>query len=204
MSIWNFITNLFAQPYRYKKFDDQGREKWEEDHSNKTRLYIKFGLIFGIPILSIILVLSAFRLYHISGSSMDPTFHDGQRIILQKWPKTWADLRGKTYIPNRYDSVVIDLPDEKEHIIKRVLALPGERIIINNNNVIVFTQQYPEGHKVDDEAPSSVIQSGELTDGNVDVTLGEDEIFVLGDNRTASEDSRHFGPVSVKNIVGKY
>lgn len=164
----------------------------------------KLFIIFGIPVIAAILTLFIFRIYHIEGPSMEPIFKDGQRILVQKWDRTYESIRGRQYIPNRFDVVVIRPPDGGPQVIKRVIGLPGERIVISAGTVLVVNNEHQAGYFVDKDIPIGAIDLNEETEGKVNLVLGKDEVYVLGDNRNHSEDSRLFGPVKTNDIVGKY
>jgi signal peptidase I len=81
------------------------------------------------------------------------------------------------------------------------MALPGERVVVNNNVVTVYNKEHPNGFQPDKTLPYGKVIPD--TTGNIDITLGKNQIFVCGDNRSNSLDSRSFGPVDLKNVVGK-
>ncbi len=87
----------------------------------------------------------------------------------------------------------------KEYFIKRIIGLPGERIVIDNNQIFIYNNKHPEGFQLIE----SYIPLSERIPRNVDVTLGDDEYFVLGDNRDNSMDSTMFGPVKRDLIIGR-
>jgi signal peptidase I len=153
-----------------------------------------FVLFIIIPV-GIALILTAFIIqsYQVDGQSMETTLQDHDRLIVDKVPRTLARLTHHAYIPKRGDIVVFNqsgLPDAyyQKQLIKRVIGLPGERVVINNGSITIFNKDQPEGFNPDTTDGYRIAQS---TDGNVDVVLQPDEIFVCGDNRDNSEDSRY-------------
>lgn len=164
-------------------------------------------LIVTAPLLAIFITSHVFHSYEVDGQSMETTLQNGDRLIVYKLPKTIANITGKEYIPHRWDIIIFDRPAEiaapnsVKHLIKRVIGLPGERVVVKDGVITVYNNENPNGFNPDNGEPYA---SGfDRTVGNVDVTVGENEVFVAGDNRNNSTDSRIFGPISVDLIVGK-
>ena len=84
-------------------------------------------------------------------------------------------------------------------MIKRIIGLPGERVVIRGGTVIIHNNSQPSGFKLDE----SYLPSGLATGGDLDVQVGSDQYFVLGDNRPVSLDSRSFGVVGRNSVVGR-
>ena len=163
-------------------------------------------LLISAPIIAILLTSHVFQSYQVDGQSMETTLQNGDRLIVLKLPKTIANISRGTYMPNRYDIVVFDRPPQSaisanvEHLIKRVIALPGERVSIRDGRVTVYNDEYPDGFNPDVNQEHS--ESVSVTEGQVDITVSEGEVFVLGDNRFNSTDSRKFGSIDTDSIVG--
>jgi signal peptidase I len=140
-----------------------------------------------IPAIIIALVINLFlaQATQVLGQSMEPNLHTAQRVVVEK--VTYRLFHG----PRRGDIVVIDLPDQSEMLIKRVLGLPGETIEVRNGQI------YIEGQLLDE--PWTVHPGGSSYGPQ---TIPPLHVFVLGDNRGASNDSRNFGPVPIDDIVG--
>lgn len=131
----------------------------------------------------------------VSGSSMEPTFENGQYLIVN-------ELDYHISSPKRGDVIVFKYPkNTSEYFIKRVIGLPGEKVLIQNGKVIIYNTANPNGFALDE----SYLPAGLYTEATTDqpITLGPDEYFVLGDNRPASSDSRFWGDVPSNDIVGK-
>ncbi len=164
------------------------------------------ALIISAPIIAVLLTSHVFQSYQVDGQSMETTLSNGDRLIVNKLPKTIANIAGSTYMPARYDVVVFDRPAQStissqvEHLIKRVIALPGERVTVKDGKVTVYSQDRPEGFNPDINQEHSEAVS--TTEGQVDITVGKGEVFVLGDNRYNSTDSRRFGTINTDTIVG--
>jgi signal peptidase I len=159
------------------------------------------------PILAIFITIFVFQSYEVYGMSMETTLQNGDRLIVQKLSKNWSKIRGKEYVPQRHEIVVFDKPafingssTEVDHLIKRVIALPGERVVLTNGRYTVYNQENPEGFNPDEgqEYAKDILN----TPGEVDITVGQNEVFVSGDNRTNSLDSRNFGAINTNSITG--
>lgn len=128
----------------------------------------------------------------VSGTSMAPNFHDGDYLLVDELVYRFRE-------PVRGEVAVFRYPNSEERrtfFIKRIIGLPGERVLVKNNTVTVFSGD--NGVMLTEE----YLASGLLTSGNSDVTLKESEFFVLGDNRSFSFDSRQWGPLPRSNMVG--
>lgn len=123
----------------------------------------------------------------VEGSSMEPCLHNKDELIVEKI----SYLTGE---PERFDVVVFKYNENKKYI-KRIIGLPGETVRIEEGKIYI-----------NDRAVFDQYGNGEMTDGGIaeeTMTLGEDEYFVLGDNRGASQDSREIGAVKEDQIIGK-
>ncbi len=146
--------------------------------------------------LAIILPIRYFLVqpFYVKGASMEPTFDDREYLIID-------ELSYRLRQPERSEVIVFRYPlDPRQFFIKRIIGLPGETVKVGGDKIVIVNAAHPEGFALDESAwlPPDVPTHGER-----DVTLGPDEYFVMGDNRTASLDSRAFGPLSSGNIVGR-
>ena len=144
--------------------------------------------------LAIILPVRFFLVqpFYVRGASMEPNFHDKEYLVID-------EISYRFNPPARGDSIVFRYPvDPSQFFIKRVVGLPGEAVTVKDNNVFIKNK---DGEKKLDE--SAYLPAGLATVGNVSYTLAEDEYFILGDNRMWSKDSREFGPVKKKFIIGR-
>lgn len=159
------------------------------------------------PLFAIGLVLYVVQTYQVEGQSMEPTLQNADRLIVNKLPRSISRLTDNPYIPKRGDVIIFNQSGigfgsaSEKQLIKRVIGLPGERVLVSEGKVTVFNKDHPNGFEPDKEASYKL--SANASPGNSDITLKDDEVFVCGDNRTNSQDSRNFGPVSAEKIVGK-
>jgi signal peptidase I len=165
------------------------------------------GIIAGAVSVALIIVVYIIQFYHVDGPSMEAELHHRDRLLVVKIPRTLARLTGHDYIPRRYDIIIFERPHSaatkvrESQLIKRVIGLPGDRIVINDNKVTIYNNDHPDGFNPDEgQDYAGWIYS---TSGNQDITVPTGQIFVLGDNRANSTDSRELGPIPAKNIIGK-
>lgn len=144
--------------------------------------------------LAIIIPIRYFLIqpFYVKGASMEPNFYDHEYLIINEIGYRFEE-------PKRGEIVVFRYPrDPQQYFIKRVIGLPGETVRVSDGKVSVINEAHPEGIQVEE----SYLQ-GEPTPGSKETVLGQDEYFVMGDNRDESLDSRNFGPVPERLIVGK-
>ncbi len=166
------------------------------------------AILLIAPLLALTITAYIFQSYEVDGPSMQSTLENRDRLIIWKVSRTWARLTKHDYIPKRGDVVVFikrglyeNNSTKEKQLIKRVIALPGERITIKDGKITVYNTEHPDGFSPDKTLPyGSVITT---TEGNIDTTIPAGEVYVCGDNRANSLDSRYFGPISSKDIVGK-
>lgn len=160
-----------------------------ESSENFFTELLKFVLIAAAIVVPIRLFIA--QPFIVSGASMDPTFHNGQYLIVD-------ELSYRFSPPERGDVVIFRYPkNPNEFFIKRIIGLPFETVVIRNGEVSV---KESDGQTITlDE--SYIVNHG--NGSNAAYTLGEDEYFVMGDNRPESSDSRVWGVLPRNNIVGR-
>jgi len=132
--------------------------------------------------------------FYVKGASMEPNFHDHEYLIIDEISYRFNE-------PERGEIVVFrHPPGENNFYIKRIIGLPLEKVVIKNNKVMIYNIDQPEGFVLDE---SSYLPADTKFYDEVDVALGENQFFVMGDNRISSLDSRKFGPVVYEDIIGK-
>jgi signal peptidase I len=162
----------------------------------------------AIQVLLLFLIISALiGRFEIHQVSMEPNFHEGQRVIVSKLDTLWSNLLLSTahasdghtsspFAPQRGQVVVFKAPNgEVDSLIKRVIGLPGDLIELRDGAVWVNGKQLDEPYV-----------HGQITTCNNQcrpIKLDADSYFVMGDNRPSSLDSRSFGPVLGDRIVGR-
>lgn len=157
------------------------------------RLFVlDFVKVFVIAVAIIIPIRwFLFQPFVVTGDSMLPNYQDGNYLIIDEISYRFRD-------PMRGEVVVLRFPgDPSQFFIKRLVGLPNERVVIEGGHVTVY-----DGSKeqiLDEE----YLPNNNLTYGNIDRRLGTDEYLVLGDNRLSSSDSRVWGPLKRKDIVGR-
>jgi signal peptidase I len=178
-----------------------------EPLSNKWRsIFSNVGIFLLAPVLAILLTSFVIQSYQVDGESMETTLQNRDRLLVDKFPRTVARITHHQYVPQRGNIVIFNqagLPGYvgEKQLIKRVIGLPGEHVVIKDGIITIYNNAHPQGFNPDESGLYHIDTPGTL--GNVDLTLQSDEIFVCGDNRNNSEDSRFFGPVKLNNVVGK-
>jgi signal peptidase I len=131
--------------------------------------------------------------FFVRGQSMEPAFHDGDYLVVDAISYRFRE-------PERGEVVVLRTPDDlRDYYIKRLIGLPGEIVDIRNGRVKIYSPSHPAGFILNEP----YLHPDMLTGGNVRRVLGEDEYFVLGDNREASHDSRNWGTLKRGDIIGR-
>lgn len=146
----------------------------------------KSGIMEWLSYIIVIIIVILIKLFivtpiKVNGPSMNDTLHNNDVMILNEISYKFSGI-------NRFDIVVVKLKDE--YIIKRVIGLPGEKIMYKDN------QLYINGKKVKEDFNHADTNDIE------ELEIPIDKYFVLGDNRVNSTDSRIIGPVSIKDIKG--
>ncbi len=148
---------------------------------------------FVLPALVIVLILRFFvaQPFIVSGASMDPTFSNGQYLIVD-------ELSYRLESPQRGDVIIFRYPrDPSQFFIKRIIGLPNETVQISNNSVTIIK---PDGTEFSlDEGYVKNLGNG----ASQKLTLSDKDYFVMGDNRPESSDSRIWGSLPSQNIVGR-
>lgn len=191
---------MAAKRDKIKEADIKVKEAEKGDEKEKSS-FLETIILFAVAlVIALLLKNCVFRLYVIDGSSMAETMHDGDLVIVEK-------VSYYSNEPERFDVVMFDLPGDGEEettkcLVKRIIGLPGETIQIKDgqiwigtgDNLEVMVEGYGQGQVLDRAGIASE-----------PITIGPDEYFVLGDNRSISKDSRNadVGLIKKETIYGK-
>ena len=152
---------------------------------------LKVAVLAGITIALVRYYL--FKPFYVKGASMEPNFYDHEYLIID-------ELSYRLRPIERGEVIVFKYPgDPKEYFLKRVIGLPGERVKIADGHVTIYNTAHPEGVTLDE----SYLPKDLSTVGEKVTQVGENQFFVLGDNRPNSFDSRRFGTIDRSAIVGR-
>ncbi len=165
---------------------------------------VKMFVLAAIIILPIRIFI--FQPFIVRGASMEPNFHEKEYLIVNEWGYKNVNLLGgainvepKKFLEREDIAVFRSQDPRRDFYIKRVIGLPGERVVVANGKVRIYNNESPDGR----ELAEAYLPTGRYTNGDIDFTLANDEYFVLGDNRGASSDSRSFGPVHRDDVIGR-
>jgi signal peptidase I len=148
--------------------------------------------IIFLALVLYVVIQYAVQTVHVLGSSMYPTLHDNDLLVASK-------ISYKLHNPQRGDIIVFKPPDEASRdFIKRIIALPGERLRIVNSVVYINGQVLHEPY-----LPEKWTYNNNWPATGQEQIIPPDEYFVMGDNRNHSSDSRTFGPIALDAILGK-
>jgi signal peptidase I len=160
----------------------------------RRRAFVDWAIVIGVALLVAFLVRT-FVLAHfvVDGTSMANTLYDDDRVFVNK-------LSYRLHDPNRGDIVVLHQISgaSERDLIKRVIALPGETIEVRSCQVLIDGRLLEEPY-LDPE----VVQPGNCGGDLAPVPVPEEHVFVMGDNRSGSQDSRALGPIKEDDLVGR-
>jgi signal peptidase I len=169
-------------------------EKKEEENTKKSGGNSFWELArFALLAIAIVIPIRMFiaQPFIVSGSSMVPTFTNGEYLIVD-------ELSYKLGEPERGDVVIFRYPnDQKKFFIKRIIGLPNEIVEIDGSTITITNEETEEKIKLDEPYVKNI------SENNIRFELRDDEYYVMGDNRTASSDSRYWGAVPKKLLIGK-
>lgn len=151
------------------------------------------AIIIGAFLFAFLIRTFVVQPFFVKGQSMEPNFLEKEYLVIDEISYRFRE-------PERGDVIVFKYPkDLKIYFIKRVIALPNETISIKNGNIIIYNEDHQDGFEIDE----SYLSENVYTAGDIYTTLGNGEYFVLGDNRPRSSDSRQWGVLDKKFIIGR-
>ena len=166
-------------------------EEPEKKKKNPVLEFLNF-VLYIVIVLAVAYLIITFvgQRTNVSGDSMESTLQDGDQLIVDKITYRFKD-------PQRFDIIVFPYQDSGVYYIKRIIGLPGETVQIIDGYI------YIDGELLEESYGREVMEDAGMA--SEPITLGEDEYFVLGDNRNASSDSRNpgVGLISRDEIVGR-
>jgi signal peptidase I len=179
-----------------------------EQNSIWREILSTVGILVTALVVAFLIIGFVFRSYQVDGPSMRETLQNNDKLIIWKVPKTWSMVTRHSYVPARGDVIVFTQSglsefgqQDTKQLIKRVIGLPGDRVTVQNGAYKIYNSEHPQGFNPDQTLHLTHVV--EPTTGNTDYRLASDELFVSGDNRPDSLDSRAFGPIHPNQIVGK-
>ncbi len=165
-------------------------------------------------VVALVLVINAYvgQIATVRGDSMDATYKNGQKVVVNKIPVMMARINHRYFIPMRgevvairpsYGTSVDDAEKNSEVIIKRVIGLPGDKVVVSKGVITIFNVAHPDGFNpaTNTSWAKSILQEDGAVD-DITTILTENELFIVGDNREVSIDSRFNGPVSASQLIG--
>ncbi len=201
-----------SQPHKTKSVGELGEKTFASDVGGKSNWLLsalKFAINWIIIPLVIVFLFQAFvfQAFYVSGQSMEPTFQDGDYLVISKigiTSKTIRQFFNKNASLNyqRGDVLVFRPPiATSTFYIKRLIGLPGERVVLHDGKITIYNKEHPQGIVLKE----TYTDQAATTLGDLDVTVDKDKVFVFGDNReaNASYDSRQWGQLPQYDITGR-
>lgn len=150
---------------------------------------LRFAFIVAIIVLPIRIFIA--QPFIVSGTSMEPSFHDGEYLIVD-------EISYRFEPPERGEVLIFHSPVENKVLIKRVIGLPGETVTLDGASVIIQNKTHPQGFTLNE-----AFLANNKDEPRRSYELGPNQYFVLGDNRPVSADSRLWGTLPANDIIGR-
>ncbi len=179
-----------GSPERQRERQREGQQEKPQEKSMMQEILSWVGCFAVAIAIAFFIVTFIGQRVRVDGRSMEDTLHNNDNLICDKISYRFHD-------PERFDIVILHPTSEKkDRWIKRIIGLPGEEVYIDGEGRI-----YINGEVLEESYGKETIQSAGLA--RVPIRLGEDEYWVMGDNRNHSSDSREIGPVPRSQIIGR-
>lgn len=194
----------------FNKFVEAQQEGTEEEEKpGKGALHVVWEVGKTILIAAAVVFFIntfVFQAYYVSGSSMNPDYHDGDYLLINKFPTSMRNIAGifgqKGNLDLKRGDILVFKPPEAPNLfyIKRVIALPGERITLKDGVFTIYNKENPNGFVLKEP----YIDPAYKTEGEVDEIISAGNVFMVGDNRSpgGSYDSRAWGQLNQDAISG--
>ena len=201
-----------SQDRQFQTSNEKGREGRASSKKRGGGSWLEFPLILIVAFALVFLVVRPYvvEAFYIPSESMVPTLEVGDRVLVNKFIYRFTEPeRGDVVVfktPEGVDNSVDGNPiaqffgwlqgnrDERQDLIKRVVALPGDTIAVRNGNLFVNGERQNEPYLNNELPDQSFYQR---------TRIPQDRVFVMGDNRTNSRDSRFIGPIPEENLEGE-
>lgn len=176
--------------------------------------YLSLGALFlemaKVIVLAIVIIIPIrvflFQPFFVQGASMEPSFDDGEYLIISEFGYKHTEVPGVGAVKQfrdleRQEPIVFRYPKNPEQFyIKRIIGLPGESVAIKDGKVYIYNDIHHDGYVLDE---TGYLSPKVKTSDMPKLKLSDDEYFVMGDNRSFSYDSRAFGPIDRKDLIGR-
>ncbi len=177
------------------EYDDAGDpDEVDEEPSRKSNAWTEWIIVIIVAVTAALLVRAfVLQQFAVSGHSMDTTLHDGDRVLVNK-------LSYRLHDPNRGDVVVLKTIEGagERDLIKRVVALPGETVEYRSCVLYIDGKELVEPY-----LDPAIVKPGQCGGEQQQLTVPDNSVFVMGDNRGGSKDSRDIGPISYSDLLGR-
>ncbi len=201
-----------VEPLVYPQTDPEHTATPPDSDKENKRSWLKsisLGVLNWLVIPGLIVLflhLFVFQAFHVIGSSMANTMHDNDYLIISKIGATQSQVarffkKDSPYIPKRQQVIVFHYPQDPSLVfIKRVIGIPGDRVVVRDGKITVYNKEHPDGYNPDKDTNRTVYP----TEGEVDEVVPPGNVFVVGDNRSpnGSYDSREWGLLPSRYIIG--
>lgn len=212
---WQYNHGIIKHKAEHELTEHERNLMVQRDAILRKSKLVLVGTGLSVGVVGMIIIANSYigQIFNVDGRSMQNTYFTGDKVFINKISPTIASLNNREYIPSRGDVVVARAvfgaaafgteSNADTYIIKRVIGLPGERVVVKDGILTVYNKEHPDGFQPDKGSSwQNTFVANEKTE-QLDVQLSESELFLSGDNRPESIDSRFNGPIDTREIVGK-